>query len=88
MLAYSRGITVNYGFIFLKTAMLAACPAPLNLFLASTLTTTGFLSAPVKTARAGDYVLMRAENDIVLAMSTCPDSPDGYEKLGGASVEV
>jgi uncharacterized protein len=47
-------------------------PSPLNLFMNIPWTAGGELSFAPPTTRPGDYVVLRAELDIVVAMSACP----------------
>ena len=47
-------------------------PSPLNLFMNIPWTAGGALSFDPPTTRPGDYVVLRAELDVVVAMSACP----------------
>lgn len=47
-------------------------PSPLNLFMNIPWTEAGALSFDPPTTRPGDYVVLRAELDVVVAMSACP----------------
>lgn len=47
-------------------------PSPLNLFMNIPWTADGGLSFEEPRTRPGDYVLLRAEMDCVVAMSACP----------------
>jgi uncharacterized protein len=47
-------------------------PSPLNLFMNIPWTEGGVLSFDPPTTRPGDYVVLRAELDVVVAMSACP----------------
>jgi uncharacterized protein YcgI (DUF1989 family) len=47
-------------------------PSPLNLFMNIPWTEGGALSFDPPTTRPGDYVVLRAELDVVVAMSACP----------------
>ncbi|MDE0303526.1 MAG: urea carboxylase-associated family protein [Albidovulum sp.] len=47
-------------------------PSPLNLFMNIPWTMEGGLSFDPPVSRAGDYVVLRAEIDCVVAMSACP----------------
>ena len=47
-------------------------PAPLNLFMNIPWTLSGALSFEPPLCKAGDYVLLRAEMDLVVAFSACP----------------
>jgi uncharacterized protein YcgI (DUF1989 family) len=47
-------------------------PSPLNLFMNIPWTGDGGLSFDPPTTRPGDYVVLRAELDVVVAMSACP----------------
>jgi uncharacterized protein YcgI (DUF1989 family) len=47
-------------------------PAPLNLFMNIPWTDAGRLSFEEPKSRKGDYVVLRAELDCVVAMSSCP----------------
>ncbi len=47
-------------------------PSPLNLFMNIPWTAEGGLSFEAPTSRPGDYVLLRAELDCIVAMSACP----------------
>jgi len=48
------------------------CPAPLNLFMNIPWTPSGGLSFEPPTTKPGDYVVLRAELDCIVAMSACP----------------
>lgn len=48
------------------------CPSPLNLFMRIPWTQDGTLSFEAPTSTPGDYVVLRAELDCVVAMSCCP----------------
>ena len=47
-------------------------PSPLNLFMNIPWTEDGTLSWAEPTSQAGDYVVLRAELDLVVAFSACP----------------
>jgi len=47
-------------------------PSPLNLFMNIPWTDAGGLSFEAPVGKPGDYVLLRAELDVVVAMSACP----------------
>jgi hypothetical protein len=47
-------------------------PAPLNLFMNVPWTDDGNISFKAPKSKAGDYVRLRAERDIVIVMSSCP----------------
>jgi len=47
-------------------------PSPLNLFMNIPWTETGGLSFEAPVTKPGDYILMRAEMDLVVAFSACP----------------
>ena len=47
-------------------------PSPLNLFMNIPWTAGGALTFDPPTTRPGDYVVLRAELDVVVAMSACP----------------
>ncbi len=47
-------------------------PAPLNLFMNIPWTVEGDLGWAAPTSKPGDYVVLRAEMDCVVAMSACP----------------
>ena len=47
-------------------------PSPLNLFMNIPWTPTGTLSFDPPTSKPGDYVVLRAELDCIVAMSACP----------------
>ncbi|MFT5173674.1 MAG: hypothetical protein ACI8W7_001852 [Gammaproteobacteria bacterium] len=47
-------------------------PSPLNLFMNIPWTLSGTLSFDPPLSKVGDYVLMRAEMDLVVAFSACP----------------
>lgn len=47
-------------------------PAPLNLFMNVPLSADGALDMKAPKAKAGDFVRLRAERDVVIVMSSCP----------------
>jgi uncharacterized protein YcgI (DUF1989 family) len=47
-------------------------PSPLNLFMNIPWTEEGRLSFDPPRTRPGDYVVLRAEMDVVVAFSACP----------------
>jgi hypothetical protein len=47
-------------------------PSPLNLFMNIPWTNAGGLSLEAPVTKPGDYILMRAEMDLVIAFSACP----------------
>lgn len=47
-------------------------PSPLNLFMNIPWTAAGSLSFEAPVTKPGDYILMRAEMDLVVAFSACP----------------
>ena len=47
-------------------------PSPLNLFMNIPWTNAGGLSFEAPVTKPGDYILMRAEMDLVIAFSACP----------------
>ena len=47
-------------------------PSPLNLFMNIPWTEAGGLSFEAPVTKPGDYILMRAEMDLVIAFSACP----------------
>lgn len=49
------------------------CPAPLNLFMNIPWTDNGDLSFKAPKNKAGDYVRLKAERDVVVVMSACPN---------------
>lgn len=48
------------------------CPAPLNLWMNVGIAADGSLSFEAPVAAAGDYVVLRAELDCLIALSACP----------------
>jgi hypothetical protein len=58
--AIGRDVTVN------------SVPAPLNLFMNIPWTQKGDVSFDAPTGKRGDYVKFRAERDLVVVMSACP----------------
>jgi hypothetical protein len=58
--AIGRDVTVN------------SVPAPLNLFMNIPWTQKGDVSFEAPTGKRGDYVKFRAERDLVVVMSACP----------------
>lgn len=58
--AIGRDVTVN------------SVPAPLNLFMNIPWTQEGDVSFDAPTGKRGDYVKFRAERDLVVVMSACP----------------
>lgn len=58
--AIGRDVTVN------------SVPAPLNLFMNIPWTEKGDVSFDAPTGKRGDYVKFRAERDLVVVMSACP----------------
>ena len=48
------------------------CPSPLNLFMNIPWTDDGALSFEAPQTKPGDYVVLRAELDCVVAFSACP----------------
>ena len=50
----------------------ARTPSPLNLFMNIPVEPSGRLSFQPPVSRAGDYVLLRAEMDCLVAFSACP----------------
>ena len=48
------------------------CPSPLNLFMNIPWTAEGALSFEAPETKPGDYVVLRAELDCVVAFSACP----------------
>ena len=47
-------------------------PSPLNLFMNIPWTADGVLSFESPVTRAGDYVILRAEQDVIMVFSACP----------------
>ena len=47
-------------------------PSPLNLFMNIPWTAAGALSFESPVTKAGDYVILRAEQDVVVVFSACP----------------
>ena len=47
-------------------------PSPLNLFMNIPWTGNGALSFEEPVTRPGDYVVLRAEHDVIVAFSACP----------------
>src|SRR5262249_10144774 len=47
-------------------------PSPLNLFMNIPWTPSGALSFEAPVTRPGDHVVLRAELDVIVAMSACP----------------
>ncbi len=47
-------------------------PSPLNLFMNIPWTSDGSLSFEGPVTRPGDYVILRAEQDVIVAFSACP----------------
>ena len=47
-------------------------PSPLNLFMNIPWTLTGALQFAQPLSKAGDHILMRAEMDLIVAFSACP----------------
>lgn len=52
-------------------------PAPLNLFMNIPWTSGGDISFEAPKGKAGDCVVMRAERDVVVVMSACPNDVNG-----------
>ena len=47
-------------------------PSPLNLFMNIPWTADGSLSFEGPVTRPGDYVILKAEQDVIVAFSACP----------------
>jgi uncharacterized protein YcgI (DUF1989 family) len=53
-------------------AELPEVPSPLNLWMNIPVKANGEIEWGVPRSKAGDYVILRAEMDVVVAMSACP----------------
>jgi hypothetical protein len=53
-------------------AQAAWVPSPLNLFMNIPWTQEGALSFEAPVTKPGDYVVLRAEQDVIVAFSACP----------------
>jgi len=62
------------------------CPQPLNLFLRVTMDLGGNLSIKAPGSRPGDFVVLRAETDIIVVLSACPQDLDDVN--GGTPTDV
>ena len=47
-------------------------PSPLNLFMNIPWTQEGALSFEAPVTKSGDYIVLRAEQDVIVAFSACP----------------
>src|SRR6476659_8673450 len=56
-----------------SAALDAAVPDPLNLWLPTAVKTSGELRSWPASCRRGDYVGLRAETDVLVVLSACPD---------------
>ncbi|MBL4758661.1 MAG: urea carboxylase-associated family protein [Rhizobiales bacterium] len=63
-------------------------PSPFNLFMNIPWTADGALSFEAPTTKPGDYVILRAEMDCVVAMSACPQDILPINGVGNKPVEA
>lgn len=65
-------------------------PAPLNLFMNIPWDDEGDISFDGPQGKAGDYIRLRAERDVVVVMSACPNDVNGIngEKISDANFIV
>ncbi|KAI5362023.1 hypothetical protein Slin15195_G056720 [Septoria linicola] len=65
-------------------------PAPLNLFMNIPWTHGGDISFEGPKGKAGDYIRLRAERDVVVVMSACPNDVNGIngDKITDANFVV
>jgi uncharacterized protein YcgI (DUF1989 family) len=66
----------------------AMTPSPLNLFMNVPWTSDGALTFERPTSEAGQYVALRAELDIVIVFSTCPQDMTPINDMKSADVHV
>ncbi|MBL8670800.1 MAG: urea carboxylase-associated family protein [Alphaproteobacteria bacterium] len=64
------------------------CPSPLNLFMNIPWTKDGALSFDPPVTKKGDYVVLRAEIDCVVAFSCCPQDILPINGKGGKPTEA
>jgi uncharacterized protein YcgI (DUF1989 family) len=72
-------------------AMGLACtmtPSPLNLFMNVPWTTDGTLTFERPSSEAGQYVSLRAEMDLIIVFSTCPQDMTPINDLKSTDVHV
>ena len=63
-------------------------PSPLNLFMNVSCTSNGDLAFERPTSEAGQYVSLRAEMDLVIVFSTCPQDMTPINDLKSTDVHV
>jgi uncharacterized protein YcgI (DUF1989 family) len=63
-------------------------PSPLNLFMNVPWTSDGGLTFERPTCEAGQYVSLRAEMDLVIVFSTCPQDMTPINDMKSADVHV
>jgi uncharacterized protein len=63
-------------------------PCPLNLFMNIPWTEAGALSFEPPVTRPGDYIVLRAELDVIVAMSACPQDILPINGRSGTPTEV
>lgn len=63
-------------------------PCPLNLFMNIPWTPDGALAFDPPKSKSGDYVVLRAHMDCVVAMSTCPQDMAPINGVGCVPTEV
>jgi uncharacterized protein YcgI (DUF1989 family) len=63
-------------------------PCPLNLFMNVPWTSDGSLSFDRPTSEAGQYVSLRAEMDLVIVFSTCPQDMTPINDMKSTDVHV
>lgn len=63
-------------------------PCPLNLFMNVPWTSDGHLSFDRPTSEAGQYVSLRAEMDLVIVFSTCPQDMTPINDMKSTDVHV
>ena len=66
----------------------ATTPSPLNLFMNVPWTSDGGLTFERPTSEAGQYVSLRAEMDLVIVFSTCPQDMTPINDMKSTDVHV
>lgn len=63
-------------------------PSPLNLFMNVPWTSDGALTFERPTSKAGQYISLRAEMDLVIVFSTCPQDMTPINDMKSSDVHV
>lgn len=77
-----------YGSLKQYNVKKARIPAPFNVFMRADINPDGTLEIMSPDSKAGEYIDLRAEQDLIVGLSTCPSPRANNDHFTSVAVEI